>query len=96
MKYNVSITKRIVLTAIIFIIGLIFLCISDKRGKLKKIKATYLGILLLIVSVFLFFCTGGSNGFVTVETDETDYSLYVNTLNKDDGTVSDPIIFMVS
>ena len=28
MKYNVSITKRIVLTFIIFIIGMIFLCIG--------------------------------------------------------------------
>lgn len=55
-----------------------------KEAKLKKKNAAYLGILLLIVSVFVFFSTGGSKDFVTVETDETDYSLYVNTLNKDD------------
>lgn len=55
-----------------------------KEAKLKKKNETYLGILLLIVSIFLFFITGGSKDFVTVETDQTDYDLYVNTLNKDD------------
>lgn len=55
-----------------------------KEAKLKKKNATYLGILLLIVSVFVFFITGGGKDFVTVETDQTDYDLYVNTLNKDD------------
>ena len=55
-----------------------------KESKLKKKNETYLGILLLIVSVFVFLITGGSKDFVTVETDQTDYSLYVNTLNKDD------------
>lgn len=55
-----------------------------KEAKLKKKNAAFLGILLIIVSVFVFFSTGGSKDFVTVETDETDYSLYVNTLNKDD------------
>lgn len=55
-----------------------------KEAKLKKKNAAYLGILLIIVSVFVFFSTGGSKDFVTVETDETDYDLYVNTLNKDD------------
>lgn len=55
-----------------------------KEAKLKKENATYLGILLLIMSAFVFFITGGSKDFVTVETDQTDYDLYVNTLNKDD------------
>lgn len=55
-----------------------------KEAKLKKKNEIYLGILLLIVSVFVFLITGGSKDFVTVETDQTDYSLYVNTLNKDD------------
>ena len=55
-----------------------------KEAKLKKKNATYLGILLLIVSIFVFFATGGNKDFVTVETDQTDYDLYVNTLNKDD------------
>lgn len=54
-----------------------------KEANLKKKNAAFLGILLMIVSVFLFLSTGGSKDFVTVETDETDYSLYVNTLNKD-------------
>lgn len=51
-----------------------------KESRLKKKNETYLGILLLIVSVLLFFITGGSKDFVTVETDQTDYSLYVNTI----------------
>ena len=55
-----------------------------KESKLKKKNETYLGILLLIVSVFVFLITGATKDFVTVETDQTDYSLYVNTLNKDD------------
>lgn len=55
----------------------------------KETKLTYrnpiiLGILLLIFSIFLFFISGGSNSFISVETDKTDYDLYVNTLNKED------------
>lgn len=55
-----------------------------KESRLKKKNETYLGILLLIFSILLFFITGGNKDFITVETDQTDYSLYVNTLNKDD------------
>lgn len=55
---------------------------------IKETKLTYrnpiiLGILLLVFSIFLFFISGGSNSFISVETDKTDYDLYVNTLNKD-------------
>lgn len=55
---------------------------------IKETKLTYrnpiiLGILLLVFSIFLFFIAGGSNSFISVETDKTDYDLYVNTLNKD-------------
>lgn len=55
---------------------------------IKETELTYrnpiiLGILLLVLSVFLFFIAGGSNSFISVETDKTDYDLYVNTLNKD-------------
>ena len=56
---------------------------------IKETKLTYknpiiFGILLLVFSVFLFLIAGGSSSFISVETDKTDYDLYVNTLNKDD------------
>lgn len=55
---------------------------------IKETKLTYrnpiiLGIILLVFSILLFFIAGGSNSFISVETDKTDYDLYVNTLNKD-------------
>lgn len=55
-----------------------------KEEKLKYKNLTIWGILLLILAVFLFIISGGSSSFVSVEKDETDYSLYVNTLHKDD------------
>ena len=54
-----------------------------KETKLSYKNPIILGILLLVFSVFLFFIAGGSKSFISVETDKTDYDLYVNTLNKD-------------
>ena len=42
------------------------------------------GILLLTFSILLFFISGGRSSFISVEKDETDYSIYENTLHKDD------------
>ena len=55
-----------------------------KETKLSYKNPIILGILLLVFSIFLFFISGGSNSFISVETDKTDYDLYVNTLNKED------------
>ena len=54
-----------------------------KETKLSYKNPIILGVLLLVFSIFLFFISGGSNSFISVETDKTDYDLYVNTLNKD-------------
>lgn len=56
-----------------------------KEANLRNRNATVWGILLLLLSIFLFFYSGGSNSFVSVETDQTDYDLYVNALDKDEG-----------
>lgn len=55
-----------------------------KEANLKKTNAALLGTLLLIMSAFLFFASGGSSSVVEVETDKTDYSLYVNLSDKKD------------
>ena len=55
-----------------------------QEAKLKYKNLTIGGILLLILAVFLFIISGGNRSFISVEKDETDYSLYKNTLHKDD------------
>lgn len=54
-----------------------------KEATLKNTNIVIWGVLLLFLSILFFFFFGGSNSFISVETDETDYDLYVNTLNKD-------------
>lgn len=55
-----------------------------QETKLNYKNSMIWGILLLVFSIFLYFISGGSNSFISVEKDETDYSIYVNTLHKDD------------
>ena len=55
-----------------------------KETKLSYKNPIILGLLLLVFSIFLFFISGGSNSFISVEKDETDYSIYENTLHKED------------
>ena len=55
-----------------------------KETKLSYKNPIILGLLLLVFSIFLFFISGGSNSFISVETDKTDYSIYENTLHKED------------
>lgn len=55
-----------------------------KETRLSYRNPIILGLLLLVFSILLFFIAGGSNSFISVEKDETDYSLYENTLHKED------------
>lgn len=55
-----------------------------KETNLSYRNPIILGILLLVLSIFLFLISGGSNSFISVEKDETDYSIYENTLHKED------------
>lgn len=55
-----------------------------KEATLIQRNATVLGIVLLLLSAFVFVISGGSKSVVSVEKDETDYDLYVNILDKKD------------
>lgn len=55
-----------------------------KEAALIQRNATVLGIVLLLLSAFVFVISGGSKSIVSVEKDETDYDLYVNILDKKD------------
>lgn len=55
-----------------------------KEANLINRNAIVWGIILLLLAIFLFFASGGSNSVVEVETDRTDYSLYVNLSDKVD------------
>ena len=55
-----------------------------QETKLNYKNSMIWGILLLVFSILLFFISGGRSSFISVEKDETDYSIYENTLHKDD------------
>lgn len=57
-----------------------------KEATLIQRNATIWGIVLMLLSAFVFVISGGSKSVVSVETDKTDYDLYVNILDKKDNS----------